>query len=109
VASGSLRLEARSIFVPYREPFRIARSHGGGGGMTSVIVELRHDDLPDLVGYGEGYPDAYYGETVETIEAVLPLLLASIDPGGLEVDADGAEAALAGIAHAFDDRIAHHG
>ena len=108
-AQGPLSLDARSIFVPYREPFRIARSHGGGGGMTSVIVELRHADLPDLVGYGEGYPDAYYGETVETIEAVLPLLLASIDLTVLDADATGAEAALAGAAGGFDEWIAHHG
>ena len=108
LASGPLRLEARSIFVPYREPFRIARAHGGEG-MTSVIVELRHDGLPDLVGYGEGYPDAYYGETVETIEAVLPLLLASIDPTALEAGSGTAEAALAGVSGVFDDRIAHHG
>lgn len=107
-AQGPLTLEARSIFVPYREPFRIARSHGGDG-MTSVIVELRHADWPGLVGYGEGYPDAYYGETVETIEAVLPLLLASVDPAVLDAGATGAEAALAGVAGAFDEQIAHHG
>jgi L-Ala-D/L-Glu epimerase / N-acetyl-D-glutamate racemase len=108
IASGPLRLEARSIFVPYRDPFRIARSHGDDG-MTSVIVELRHDELPDLVGYGEGYPDAYYGEAVATIEAVLPLLLATIDPTVHEADVESAEGALAGVARTFEDRIAHNG
>jgi L-alanine-DL-glutamate epimerase-like enolase superfamily enzyme len=106
--AGPFDLRAASIFVPYRDPFRIARSHGGDG-MTSVIVELRLDGWPDLVGYGEGYPDAYYGETIETIEAVLPLLLATIDPDALTAGPEGAEAALASVAAAFDERIAHHG
>jgi L-alanine-DL-glutamate epimerase-like enolase superfamily enzyme len=106
--AGPWRLEAYSIAIPYRDPFRIARSHGPEG-MTSVIVELRHDGLPDLVGYGEGYPDAYYGETVETIGVVLPVLLATVDPGALDADAATAEAALAGVASGSDDRIAHNG
>ena len=106
--AGPLSLVANSIFVPYRDPFRIARSHGGDG-MTSVIVELRHADWPGLIGYGEGYPDAYYGETVETIEAVLPLLLEKVDTADIDVDATGAEARLAAIAGVFDDTIAHHG
>ena len=70
----SLELTSEVIRLPYREPFRIARSHGGDG-MSSVIVELRNPAWPGLVGYGEGYPDAYYGETLETIGVVLPLLL----------------------------------
>ena len=106
--AGPLSLDARSIFVPYRDPFRIARSHGGDG-MTSVIVELRHAGWPDLVGYGEGYPDAYYGETTETIEAVLPLLLRAVDPDALGAGEADAEAALARIGDALNDRIAHHG
>jgi L-Ala-D/L-Glu epimerase len=115
VRSGPLRLVGRVIRVPYRDPFRIARSHGGDG-MTSVIVELSHDAWPDLVGYGEGYPDAYYGETVDTVQVVLPLLLRSIEPKLLDVSAGGgaaeaqaALAALAGIADAFQEAIAHHG
>jgi len=106
--AGPLRVEAHSIFVAYRDPFRIARSHGGDG-MTSVIIELRHADWPDLVGYGEGYPDAYYGETVETIAAVAPVLLETIDAGLLDAPASGAETALAAIGAGFEDRIAHHG
>ena len=107
-SSGPLAIEAESIFVPYRDPFRIARSHGGDG-MTSVILQLRHAAWPEIVGYGEGYPDAYYGETAETIEAVLPLLLRSIDGALLDTDTANAEAALAAVADAFNDTIAHHG
>ena len=107
-AAGPLRFAAHSIFIPYRDPFRIARSHGGDG-MTSVILELRHAEWPDLVGYGEGYPDAYYGETVYTMAAVLPALFASIEAGTLDADVAGAEAALAAVAEAFNETIAHHG
>ena len=106
--AGPLSLDAHSIFVPYRDPFRIARAHGGDG-MTSVIVELRHADWPDLVGYGEGYPDAYYGESLETIQAVLPLLLGAVDPDALGAGEATAEVALAGVGDALNDRIAHHG
>ncbi|MFI5227310.1 MAG: enolase C-terminal domain-like protein, partial [Candidatus Limnocylindrales bacterium] len=108
VAADPLTLRARSVDIPYRDPFRIARGRGVDG-ITTVLVELRHRDWPDLVGYGEGYPDAYYGETVGTMAAVLPLLLESIDPLLLEADAAGAEAALAAVAAGFDEAIEHHG
>ena len=77
--------------------------------MTSVIVELRHPAWPDLVGYGEGYPDAYYGETPETIGVVLPLLLAAVTPAELETSAAGADAVLEAIGERFDATIAHNG
>jgi len=108
LAAGPLTLRARSISIPYRDPFRIARSHEDDG-MSSVLVELRHRDLPDLVGYGEGYPDAYYGEAIETMGVVLPLLLDAVDPAVLDADAAGAEAALSSAGAAFDETIAHHG
>ena len=78
VRSGPLHLRGEAIHVAYRDPFRIARSEGGEA-MTSVIVELRHADWPDLVGYGEGYPDAYYGETVDTIAVVLAMANDDLD------------------------------
>ncbi|HYC06879.1 MAG TPA: dipeptide epimerase [Candidatus Binatia bacterium] len=108
LAAGPLTLRGRSISIPYRDPFRIARSHEDDG-MSSVLVELRHRGLPDLVGYGEGYPDAYYGETIETMAVVLPLLLAAVDPAALDADVAGAEAALASAGAAFEEAIAHHG
>src|ERR1019366_1770894 len=87
---------------------RIARVHGGEG-MSSMIVELRNDAWPDLVGYGEGYPDAYYGETLETIAVVLPLLLAAIEPDELEVTAVDGAALSERIGERFEATIAHHG
>ncbi len=104
----SLGLTTEILRLPYREPFRIARSHGGDG-MTSMIVELRNPAWPGLVGYGEGYPEAYYGETPETIEVVLPRLLASITADDLEFGAAEAPAALARLSEAFEATIAHHG
>ncbi len=49
-----------------------------GEGVTTVIVELRDDRFPGVVGLGEGYPDRFYGETPETMAAVFPLLLEAI-------------------------------
>ncbi len=104
----SLELTSEAMHLPYREPFRIARAHGGDG-MSSVIVELRNPAWPGLVGYGEGYPDAYYGETLETIATVLPLLLEAITPDDLEAAAAGPTPGLEAIGDRFDARIAHHG
>jgi hypothetical protein len=84
-------LRTRILRIPYREPFHIARSQHGGAVMSTVIVELRSERLPGFVGLGEGCPDGYYGETVETVPVVMDLLLNAIDAGGLEaVDGEGA-------------------
>jgi L-Ala-D/L-Glu epimerase len=100
----SLRLSHEVLRLGLRDPFRIARSdHGGGHVVTTVIVELRDDRFPDLVGIGEGYPDRYYGETAETMAAVFPLLVAAI--GEPDPSADG----LVAAARAMDTVIAHHG
>lgn len=104
----SLSLTSEVVRLPYREPFRIARSHGGDV-MSSVVVELRNPAWPGLVGYGEGYPDGYYGETLETIGVVLPLLLASITPDDLDLAAADAVAGLARIEERFEAAIARHG
>ncbi len=56
-------------------------------GVTTVVVELRDDRFPGIVGVGEGYPDRFYGETPETMAAVFPLLLDAV--GELDADAAG--------------------
>src|SRR6202795_4246678 len=77
--SMSLGIRQEVLQLSLREPFRIARSdHGGGHAVTTVIVEVRDDRFPDVVGVGEGYPDRFYGETPETMSAALPLLAASV-------------------------------
>lgn len=64
--------------LPLRDPFRIARSeHGAGHSTTTLIVELTDSRFPGFTGLGEGYPDKHYGETVETIPTILPLLMAA--------------------------------
>jgi len=98
----SLLLTHEVLHLGLRDPFRIARTdHASDGGATTVVVELRDDRFPGLLGVGEGYPDRFYGETPATMAAVFPLLLAAIgeiDPGepGL-IEADLAmEAAIRG-------------
>jgi L-alanine-DL-glutamate epimerase-like enolase superfamily enzyme len=87
-----------------RDPFVIARSeHGGGHRVTTVIVELRDDRHPDLVGVGEGYPDRFYGETPATMAAVLPILVEAIGEPDLSVDG------LARVGATMDATITHHG
>ena len=108
-AGNGLDLRQEVIRLPYREPFRIARAHGGDG-MSSVVVELRHPAWPGLVGYGEGYPDPFYGETLETVAVVLPRLLATIDPGELgAVTLEDGAGLLETLAARFDAAIARHG
>ncbi len=104
-------LQIRVLEIPYRDPFRIARdSHGAGGTMSTMIVELRSDRLPGLVGLGEGYPDAYYGETLATMPVVMDHLLGAVEPGDLDTTSvRTAGAALAAIGAAFDRAIRGHG
>ena len=101
----TLHLTHEVVRSPFRDPFRIARTDESNvtGVAETVIVELRSNDFPGLVGYGEGFPDAYYGETVETIGAVLPLLVEAVG------DVELSEAGLIAAAEAMDTRIAHHG
>jgi L-alanine-DL-glutamate epimerase-like enolase superfamily enzyme len=70
----SLRHEVLSLGL--RDPFRIGRDEPGAAQLaTTVVVELRDDRFPELVGIGEGFPSAYYGETPETMAAIFPALL----------------------------------
>ena len=85
------------LSLALRDPFRIARSdHGEGTRITTVVVELRDDRFPGLVGVGEGYPDRFYGETPETMAAVWPVLLAAA--GGRELDLTDPDRARQGLA-----------
>lgn len=80
-----LTLNHEVLSLALRDPFRIARSdHDAGTRITTVIVELRDDRFPDLVGVGEGYPDRFYGETPESMAAVLPWLLEAVGEPALD-------------------------
>ncbi|HEY2917190.1 MAG TPA: dipeptide epimerase [Candidatus Limnocylindrales bacterium] len=99
-AGTGLSLAHEVLRLPLRDPFRIARSeHGGGRAATTVVVELRDARLPGIVGYGEGYPDRFYGETVDTMVAIWPYLLETIgepdlDLGGLVAASQRLNAAI---------------
>ncbi len=110
-ASAGWDLRARTVRIPYRDPFRIARdSHGAGASMTTVLVELRSGANPGLVGYGEGYPDAYYGETVATMDVVMAMLLEAVPADSLDLSSAAAAASsLAAAGAAFDAAIRGHG
>jgi L-alanine-DL-glutamate epimerase-like enolase superfamily enzyme len=100
----SLRLTQEVLRLKLRDPFRIARSdHGAGHQVTTVIVEVRDERLPGVVGVGEGYPDRFYGETPETMAAVFPLMTAAI--GAIDPTVDGLVAAV----DAMDRAIRGHG
>ena len=88
----SLALHHEVLRLGLRDPFRIARSdHGSGHVVTTVVVELTDDRFPGVVGLGEGYPSTYYGETVDTMAAVFPLLLDAV--GDLDPTAVGLRSA----------------
>jgi L-Ala-D/L-Glu epimerase len=71
---------ARSVTLDLqlRQPFVIARRASHSLSTTTVLLELRSDAHPGVVGLGEGFPEGYYGETPETIAAVVPRLLEAL-------------------------------
>ncbi len=100
----SLHLTHEVLRLGLRDPFRIARSdHASGDGVTTVVVELRDEAFPGVVGVGEGYPDRFYGETPATMAAIFPFLLDAVgafEPG---------EAGLIAADHAMEAAIRGHG
>ena len=99
-----LTIRDEVLDLALRDPFRIARSdHGAGTRVTTVVVELRDDRFPEIVGVGEGYPDRFYGETPETMATVLPMLLDALD----EPDIDRQGVTDAG--HVVEGAIRGHG
>jgi L-alanine-DL-glutamate epimerase-like enolase superfamily enzyme len=99
-----LHLAHEVLHLGLRDPFRIARSdHDAGHAVTTVIVELRDDRYPGVVGIGEGYPDRFYGETIDTMAAVFPLLL---DAAG---EPEPTRAGVVAAGERMAAAIAHHG
>ncbi len=110
----TLRVELRTLVLPLRDPFVIARSsHDDGQSATTVVAVLRDDaDGPGgPEGLGEGFPDPFYGETPDTIAAVVPLLLAAVEPlaGALRSGPGEARAALDEAADRMAGSINHNG
>jgi L-alanine-DL-glutamate epimerase-like enolase superfamily enzyme len=107
-------LRLRTLQLPLRDPFIIARSsHGEGRSVTTVVATLRDDadgaDGP--IGIGEGYPDPFYGDTPETMAAIAPRLLAALEPieGDLRGGVDDVRAALEDAEGLMAATVAHHG
>jgi L-Ala-D/L-Glu epimerase len=93
--------------IPFRDPFRIARALEDRHA-TTMIVELVYAGGPTALG--EGFPDPFYGETVGTMEAVLPLLLEALVPlGPVPDELEATRAWLASADEAMADTIRHHG
>ncbi len=113
-AGVTFSLRLRTLELPLRDPFVIARaSHGEGRRITTVLAELRDDaDGPDgPVGIGEGYPDAYYGDTPATMAAIAPQLLAALEPVAVDLRGplEDARAALEDAEGLMAAEVAHHG
>lgn len=108
------QLTQEVLRLALRDPLRIARSdHGAGHEVTTVVVELRDDRLPGIVGVGEGYPDQFYGETPETMAVVMPSLLAASEPIVAELfaasDAASVRGRLEDVAATWSGVIRGHG
>ena len=101
-----LDVSTEVLHLPFRDPFRIAR-HLNEDEATTVIVTLRSGDAE---GVGEAFPMAYYGETVETIEAVMPRLASAVaELGDVPGETGAARTWLAAASAALDASIGHHG
>ncbi|WP_114575863.1 dipeptide epimerase [Saliphagus sp. LR7] len=74
----SLETEFERVALPLEYPFTIAR----GTQTTAETVVVRITDGDGTVGIGAGAPSTHYGETVATVAAVLPDLLAAVEDVG---------------------------
>jgi L-Ala-D/L-Glu epimerase len=57
-----MHIDAKPIELKLTTPFRISR--GVEITASNVVVQINHEDF---TGYGEAAPDAYYGESQETV------------------------------------------
>lgn len=102
----TFQLQSETLHLPFRDPFKIARSEDSLASQT-VLTYLRQDDSE---GLGECFPVPYYGETVATTEAVLPLLVASLDElGPLPADRPAVLAWLERSSALMSDVLGNHG
>ncbi|MCL9812627.1 dipeptide epimerase [Natranaeroarchaeum aerophilus] len=74
----SLSTSVERVELPFEFPFTIAR--GTTTSAENVVVRIEDDD--GRVGIGGAAPSPHYGETVDTVEAVLPELLAIVEDIG---------------------------
>jgi L-alanine-DL-glutamate epimerase-like enolase superfamily enzyme len=67
--------EFERVSMPLSDPFTIAR----GTQETAENVVVRVTDDGGMTGVGAAAPSRHYGETVDTVEAVLPELLSVVE------------------------------
>ena len=102
----TLEPRAEVIDLPFRDPFRISRAESDHLAQT-VIVTIRDGDADAT---GEAFSVAYYGETVATIQAVLPLLDRAVSAlGDPPATLDAARSWLKAADDAMDATIGHNG
>ena len=102
----SFTLDTEVMHLPFRDPFRIARSEDSEASQT-VLTFLERDGA---TGLGECFPVPYYGETIETTEAVLPRLIGALDGlGPLPLDRAQVLAWLERSAELMTDVLGNHG
>lgn len=70
----SLTCEFERVELPLEHPFTIAR----GTQETAENVVVRVTDTGGMTGVGAAAPSKHYGETADTVEAVLPALLEEV-------------------------------
>lgn len=87
---GSMDASVERVTLELAEPFTISR--GTTTETENVVLELAYDGV---TGVGAAAPDAHYGETPDTVEAVLPRLLGVLPDDPHDLDA----------AHAAMDRV----
>jgi L-alanine-DL-glutamate epimerase-like enolase superfamily enzyme len=71
----TLHTDFERVALPLADAFTIAR----GTTETAENVLVRIEDDEGHVGLGNAAPSAYYGETADTVEAVLPDLLTVVE------------------------------
>ncbi|QSG03980.1 dipeptide epimerase [Natranaeroarchaeum sulfidigenes] len=74
----SLSTSVERVELPFEFPFTIAR--GTTTSAENVLVRIEDDE--GRVGIGGAAPSPHYGETVDTVEAVLPDLLEIVEDVG---------------------------
>jgi len=99
-------LKTEVLHLPFRDPFKIARNEDSEASQT-VLTYLEQDGAE---GLGECFPVPYYGETVETTQAVLPRLVDALDDlGPVPADRTAVLAWLERSAELMADALGNHG
>jgi L-Ala-D/L-Glu epimerase len=102
----TLAMRTEQLELRFNEPFHIARTEETEVFRT-VAVDLA---LDGVAGLGEAYPLAWYGETPETVLAVLPRLLRSLEAlGPLPADRAAVLAWLERSSFLMADSLGNHG